>query len=594
MRVRRRALASLLLALALTLPATGAALAASPSPDPAPASGSSTVASKVVTYAGTGTTTNPSNPAYAQYAATLPTSATVDCTGGPCTIVSIVTDTTTGDIVYDLTDGQKVPFSGGHVAVHIAGHPEAVCVDGLVPPGDFSATASGDTITVSYAWGGLPETTCADGSTASAPTGYIYSAVLTATAGTPCLATGTCPTPTPTPAAAPTVAPAAASGPLRITPHAVRVSDPSVLSALPTTATALTPANILWAVAATVVLVLLIAFPTHLLNTATEAGTDRVSEWWRARRRSPSEPEAPTGVGKGVGTATEADAGDATSARPVDYAGWPLAAAGVLAASLISSFVDPSFGFNAASIRVFLSILLSFILDAVLGWFLLILFVRRANPGATARFTFTPASLLIVVVAVLFTRVTGFTPGIVFGLVAGVAFGAIVATADKARQTMIGLGYSFVLAVIGWAGYSAIASTVGAHPAAPVVFVQETLSSMAIGGIAALPIALIPLRGMAGHAVWSWSRWVWGSAYAIGLLGFFVVLMPKPFSWATVGLSLGTWIAIYLAYALIAVALWLVAARPWRRGDDGAPTEPERSTISDRAVVQSPDAAAGP
>jgi hypothetical protein len=143
-----------------------------------------------------------------------------------------------------------------------------------------------------------------------------------------------------------------------------------------------------------------------------------------------------------------------------------------------------------------------------------------------------------------------------------------VATAEKARLSMISLGYSFVLAIVGWAGFSAIAATVGPHPAAPVVFVQETLSSMAIGGIAALPIVLVPLRGMAGFEIWRWNRWIWGSAYAVGLLGFFVVLMPKPFSWATVGLSVWTWVGIYLAYAITAVVLWLVITRPWRKADD--------------------------
>jgi hypothetical protein len=341
----------------------------------------------------------------------------------------------------------------------------------------------------------------------------------------------------------------------------VRIADPSVLSTLPTAASALTPANILWAAAATVVLVLLIALPSHLLNSATEAGTDRVSEWWKARRR-----RAPA-------------AGVDVAAKPVNFAGWPLAAAGVLGASLISSFVDPSFGFNSASIRVFLSILLSFLLDAVLGWFLLIAVVRRVNPGATARFHFAPASLLIVVIAVLFTRLTGFAPGIVFGLVAGVAFSAIVAIAAKARLALATLGFSFVLAIIGWAGYSAIAASAGSHPAAPLVFIQETLSSMAIGGIAALPIALVPLRGMAGFEIWRWNRAVWAGAYAVGLLSFFVVLMPRPFSWATVGLSVWTWGAIYAAYAVGAVVVWLVAARPWRRSGDAEAVDTPSTTV---------------
>ncbi len=559
-RVTRRAAATLLLALALILLAGTAATAATPSPTPDAPLG------KVVVYSGTGITTNPSHPEYATHAETLPTAATIDCTGSPCTIVSIVTDTA-GGIVYYLTDQRKVPLVDGKASVPIAGHADAECVDGEVPPGQFSATASGDTVTVSYAFGGQSEYRCPDGSTVETPPGYVYTAVLTSTSGSPCVVTGTCPTPTPTPTVIPAAAPASGS-PLRITPHPVKIAEPSTLSVLPTVAVAITPANIIWAVAATVVLVLLIALPSHLLNTATEAGSDRVSEWWTATRA-----RARAAMPRDAASAARGQKAEAPPPEPVNFAGWPIAAAGVLAASLISSFIDPSFGFNAASIRVFGSILLSFLLDAVLGWFLLILFVRRANPNATAHFRFAPASLIVVVIAVLFTRLTGFQPGIVFGLVAGVVFGAVIATTEKARLAMISLGYSFVLAVVGWIGYSAISSAAGTHPAAGLVFLQETLSAMAIGGIAALPIALVPLRGLAGHEIWRWNRWVWAGTYAVGLLGFFVVLMPKPFSWATVGVSVWTWAGIYAAYAIGAVVLWLVAARPWRKAEVATETE---------------------
>ena len=343
-------------------------------------------------------------------------------------------------------------------------------------------------------------------------------------------------------------------------------ASPGVLSTLPTLADAARPANIVWAVVLTVILVILVALPTSLLNSAVEHGTERLAAWrkrmWPVRSRTAGAPE-------------KASSDDKTaSQKPVALAGWPLAAIGVLAAALISSFVDPSFGFNGASVRTFFSILVSFLLDAVAGWFVLIWLVRRAIPGATARFHFAPATLLIVLAAVLFTRLTGFQPGIVFGLVAGVTFGAVVATADKARNALIGLGYSFVVAILGWVGYCLLSGI--AHPSGAVVFIQETFSAMAIGGIAALPIALIPLRGLTGHAVFTWNRWVWAGAYAIGLLGFFFVLMPFPFAWKGVPLSIGVWLGLYLLYAVLAVVGWLVLARPWKK----EAVEPEDSTAA--------------
>ena len=97
------------------------------------------------------------------------------------------------------------------------------------------------------------------------------------------------------------------------------------------------------------------------------------------------------------------------------------------------------------------------------------------------------------------------------------------------------------------------------------VFARETLSAMAIGGIAALPIALVPLRSLAGYEVFTWNRIVWAAAYAVGLFGFFFVLMPMPFAWTGVPLCLGVWVGLYLGYAVAAVGAWLLVVQPWKK-----------------------------
>jgi hypothetical protein len=292
-----------------------------------------------------------------------------------------------------------------------------------------------------------------------------------------------------------------------------------------------------------VVLVLLVAFPAHLLNTAAEHGTDRFTTWLASVRRRRI--ELPAVLQRG--------------------GGWPLAGAGVVVASLISAFVDPRFGTDAAgSLRIFGSILLAFLLDVAAGWVVLLLVLRRTQPDAGARLRFAPASLLLVLAAVLFSRVTGFEPGIVFGLVAGVVVGATLATAAKARVALLGLGWSFGVGLVAWILY-AIIGAAAPDPGPAGMFVQETLSAAAIGGMAVLPVALFPLRGMAGYDVFRWNRVVWGIAYLVGLFGFFFVLMPMPFAWQGVPLELGVWVGLYLAYAIGAVAIWAAITRPWKQ-----------------------------
>lgn len=331
---------------------------------------------------------------------------------------------------------------------------------------------------------------------------------------------------------------------------------PSVLSTLPTPAEAGTaPSQLLLATALAVVLVLLVAFPTALLNSAVESGSDRVSSWWRGRRSTPAVDAAP---------------GEAAAARTSWRRTWWWAAVGVAAASVLSAFVDPGFGFNAGSVRVVLSILVSFVIDVVLGWTVVVWLIRRLSPGATHAYVFRPLTLLVVIAAVLFTRITGFEPGIVFGLVAGVAFGALAGRAHEARAALTTLGYAFGVALVAWVAYGLMGGGAAAGGSFWATFAVETLSSIAIGGMAALPIALFPVRGLAGYPIWAWNRRVWGACYAVGLFAFFVVLMPMPFSWEEVSLNLATWIGVYLAYALVAVVAWLVISKPWAKDEPDA------------------------
>ncbi len=386
---------------------------------------------------------------------------------------------------------------------------------------------------------------------------------------------------------------AAPAAPVTGAGGASRIADgdpaaPSVLSALATPAGAGTePAQLGLAAILAVVLVLLMAFPTSLLNSAVDAGTDRWSTWRRERRARRAGPlEAPHDTGRTpaalAAQATAPATDDSTAPAPDAVAaaarepsprprGWGAALAAVAAAGLLSAFVDPGFGFNPGSVRVLLSLLVSLAIEVVLGWLIVIWIVRRTLPDATHRFTAKPFTLLIVLAAVIFTRVTGFEPGIVFGLVAGVSFTLLTRTAaTAARMALIPLGYAFGLGLIGWAGYGLIGGPAASGDSVALTFVADTLSSLAIGGMVALPLALMPVRGLTGHTVWSWNRYVWAGCYAVGLFAFFVVLMPMPVSWGEVPFTLATWVSLYLAYALTAVAAWLVLVRPWRQGRTGA------------------------
>ena len=400
--------------------------------------------------------------------------------------------------------------------------------------------------------------------------GSNYSLVAALVSGDPCvLDESLCPEPEPEPVvvlAAPVDEP-------------VAPSTPSTFSELAAPADTLAPQQVITAVLLTLVLVILLALPTALLNSASSTGAEKVATWRAsiAARRAALGGGLPTGL-RATGEKVRAWWARASTAKR----GLPLAAATLFVAAVMSGFVDPDFGTGASTPRVLLSIVLGFTLEVLLGWVAMLILLPRLIAGVDARLDVRPATLLIVLGAVIVTRLTGFEPGIVFGLVAGVAVGATLATAARVRVALTGLAWGYGLALLAWVTYAALepavldaaSSSPDGLPPLGLVLLREALATMTMAGIAALPVALVPLRGLTGHEVWQWSKPLWAGLYAVGLLSFFLVLMPMPFAWAGVEAALATWVTGYLVYAGVAVALWLAITQPWKRDAEPKPPAP--------------------
>lgn len=389
--------------------------------------------------------------------------------------------------------------------------------------------------------------------------------------GEPCVLDRSCampePSPEPTATAVPSAAPLA-SGQSFVSTSLLGTGDPgapSILSGLASPG-ALQPsvAQVIAAAVTTIVLVLLMAYPTSLLNRSVDTLNTRATNWWQQRHAKRRGVTAQTS-GPVVDAAAPAE--QAPTGFTQLHRGFWWASIGVLVAAVISSFADPEFGLNPGSARVIGSIFLAFAVKVILGWFVLIWFVRRIRPDAEWSFDFAPLTLLVVALTVAFTRVTGFEPGIIFGLVAGVTFAAAVGARQKAKATLVSCGYAFGLALIAWALYGLF----DPESVQPVeVFFRETLAGLVAAGIVSLPLVLLPVKGLSGYAVFQWNRAVWGICYAIGLFSLFTILIPMPRSWGMISRSLGTWIAMYLCYAAVAVGVWLLVVKPWQKEDRGA------------------------
>jgi hypothetical protein len=333
-------------------------------------------------------------------------------------------------------------------------------------------------------------------------------------------------------------------------------SDPSVLSNLKTIMdAALTPTQGIVLGGSAVMLMLIVGYPGSLLGSVVGARYDKLAAAVRKRwRRAAGDPEVPR-------------------RRLPKWFIW----FGFLAAAIIGGFVDPAFGLNLMSLRVLLSGLLGFLVFNLGVWTLVKVVIRRVQPDARPYIKFRWGSLVVVALAVVVARLLDFNPGVIFGLVAGLAFGMTLALSRDALVILLGSAFGLVAAAVGWIGYSLLAPIKGDNAA--TVFVSEFLSGLTLEGISSLPLALLPLARLDGATLMKWKKWVWGIAYAIGLAAFMLVLFTVPGSWGDVPGDFLRWIVLFIAFGIVAVTIWAVdnflARRRVRRTGVEEPRESE-------------------
>lgn len=453
---------------------------------------------------------------------------TVDCTEEPCTALAEITD---GPYIASPSNGQALPLTNGALSEALPEFGD-LCALRWIGAGvlDLVVTATEATLRRTS---GAGSASCSDGAEATAGSAVI-SGVLAYVAGSVCLLDASCPEPK-------DPAELRASRTVPDSPIADLLPDePGTLSELPTPRFTLGTAA--WAAGGAVVLVLLVALPSTLLDSATERWSERVSER-RARRGRP--PKDPTRA-------------------PLSVVGWPLATLGLLVAAALSALVDPGVGWDLAGLRVALAMAASFLVTVALGWILVAVVVRIGNPDSRPRAEFRPLTLLVVAGAVLFSRLTAVEPGVVFGVVGGVAFAGALAAAPRGRAALLSMLWALLTGVGAWIGYEALVAVQPAEPDWLGVLARESLSAIAITGVSILPIALLPIRGMPGRDVWRWNRWLWAVTYLVGSAAFLLALLPLPESWDAIGTEVWVWAAAFAAYAVVAVVVWLLVVRPWR------------------------------
>ena len=240
----------------------------------------------------------------------------------------------------------------------------------------------------------------------------------------------------------------------------------------------------------------------------------------------------------------------ATGASPIGKIGPILAVLGI--SGLIYGVLEPGFGFNDKSLIMFLGLIITI---AIVTYFYnggqLIMASIFNLESAILLF---PIGVLVAAICVLFTRIDGFQPGVIYGFVASAAvIGSGEVNTDEDGQIIFYPAIALLgLCLVAWILISPFRDFATDHTSLWAALPETIAVGVFVGALEGTFFQMIPIRYLDGHKVWSWNKAAWVLTAGIAAFMFWAILLHDQSSSAS-SVTHGT-----PAVAIVAMAVCLV------------------------------------
>jgi magnesium-transporting ATPase (P-type) len=159
---------------------------------------------------------------------------------------------------------------------------------------------------------------------------------------------------------------------------------------------------------------------------------------------------------------------------------------------------------------------------------------------------------------VLLSRLMGFSPGFLIGLILGISLTSAASAAQRSRMVMLHTGIILTLGITSWVGYSVlIAGTDGQPDSFLRALAIDTLAAVTAEGVTALLVGLLPFRFLEGEELFATSKPRWAATYLVVLVVFCLIVLPDAANWEELGTSLWTWLAVLVGFTVVSLATYL-------------------------------------
>jgi hypothetical protein len=305
---------------------------------------------------------------------------------------------------------------------------------------------------------------------------------------------------------------------------------------------------------------LLVGLPAELLESTIRNNYDRAFGWLARFRRRLAKTMAPVAL---------------LLSNP-----WVGSGLTILAAAVLLGFADPNYGFNGASVRLTLAMILAVVAINV-GLTAIVMRIAHKAFDVRGMLQPMPAALALVGVSVLVSRLAGISPGFLFGIVLGVVYARELRLRDEGRLGALGVGITIAAGILAWLGYGL--ATLASGPGFWNNLLIETLAAITLEALGTLVIALLPIDFVDGRTIFRWSKLAWAGLYLLTLLVFLFVVVPMSGNWGAMSAPVFGWGTLFVVFGVVAIVTWAVFRRfPARSTTPSSPQDAEGPPRSQR------------
>ncbi len=230
-----------------------------------------------------------------------------------------------------------------------------------------------------------------------------------------------------------------------------------------------------------------------------------------------------------------------------------------LIGAVLYTLDDPTFGLNLSSLAEIIGyfgaiIITAFVTEIARGFYV------RHKFQKVGRLKAFPLGILIALVFVIFSRLSHFEPGYVFGILISLVFIVEPTGEENGKSLALSSIWLFLLATVAWFVWIPVKSLViGGNQSFILLVVDSLLSYIWICGLQSLFFGLIPARYMKGEVIFSWSKTIWLVMFAsVGFIFVQFIVHPSLAGYGgNKNASLLPMMAIFLLSAIGALSFWL-------------------------------------